>query len=545
MAVAPISAGARRAKELLVAGTKSAAASGITEGPLFTYITTEGFWPANNQIWFVAKTAAGAFDPNLMDDIAFGNTPAPKGHYILDAFDRNPDAVSKVPGIAPFRLTTAARPSCVCSYAGRIFYAGIGELGYQDRVYFSMVVRDYLDLNRCYQEQDPTAEDFNQLVATDGGEIKVSGCGAILALVPIQNGILVMADNGVWSIHGGDAPFTAINYSVDKVHSSGLVSATGVVDVDGAVLFAARDGVYALTKELGGFKAVSVTDTNIKSFYQDISPVAKSKILAVYSKDDRRVYFLYGNATASDQTLSNVLAFDMQLGAWFPLQIASPTGGPAVISAFDKRNFSDVTIQDVVTVSSVPVTVGGVEVYVSSAYSGVSGAGLKLVTAINAYRMTFSELNSHTLKDWYTFDSIGTDYSAYAEVGPITLGELLRDKQATYITTYLSRTEDGYVAVSGGVDLANKSSCMISAKWGWSDSTASGRWTTPQQAYKLQNVYIPSSVSDPFDYGYSVVKSKTLLRGNGRAVTVRFEAEAGKDMQLLGWAVPIQVNGAP
>lgn len=88
-------------------------------------------------------------------------------------------------------------------------------------------------------------------------------------------------------------------------------------------------------------------------------------------------------------------------------------------------------------------------------------------------------------------------------------------------------------------------SCIITAKWGWTDDVKAGRWSNPQQGYKRQRVFIPDDADNTSNDGHPVVSSKLKIRGKGKALTVRFESEDGKDFQLLGFAIPFTAEGTP
>jgi len=86
-------------------------------------------------------------------------------------------------------------------------------------------------------------------------------------------------------------------------------------------------------------------------------------------------------------------------------------------------------------------------------------------------------------------------------------------------------------------------SCFITGKWGWASDISTGRWTNPQQCYKKQRVHIPTNPNFPQDTGFNVKHSKLKLRGQGKALTVRFESEEGKDFQILGYEIPFTMEG--
>lgn len=53
-------------------------------------------YPANNMQWFLGKDDSGAFQTSKLLTIYFGNTRAPKGHCILDYFERDRSAASGI-----------------------------------------------------------------------------------------------------------------------------------------------------------------------------------------------------------------------------------------------------------------------------------------------------------------------------------------------------------------------------------------------------------------------------------------------------------------
>ena len=54
------------------------------------------YYPDNTLRWFIGKDDSGKFNTDKMLQTYFGNTPAPKGHFILDYFDRDRAAVSGI-----------------------------------------------------------------------------------------------------------------------------------------------------------------------------------------------------------------------------------------------------------------------------------------------------------------------------------------------------------------------------------------------------------------------------------------------------------------
>ena len=88
------------------------------------------------------------------------------------------------------------------------------------------------------------------------------------------------------------------------------------------------------------------------------------------------------------------------------------------------------------------------------------------------------------------------------------------------------------------IDDTTEHGCIITGKWEWTSSNSTGRWTNPQQGIKLPRVWSPSDSTKPRNTGHDIWMSKLKMRGQGKALVIRFESEEGKDFQLLGWTIP-------
>lgn len=85
--------------------------------------------------------------------------------------------------------------------------------------------------------------------------------------------------------------------------------------------------------------------------------------------------------------------------------------------------------------------------------------------------------------------------------------------------------------------------CLLTGKWGWSTDVSTGRFSNPQQCYKIQRVFIPTDSDEPQNTGFEVKRTKLKVRGKGLALTLRFDSEEGKDFQILGWEIPYTMDG--
>ena len=87
------------------------------------------------------------------------------------------------------KLTTVA------SYAQRIFYSGVTSSitgadarspNYSGYIFFTRVVKSDEDLEKCYQEADPTDPGINDIIASDGGSIQIPEATRIVKIASSQ-----------------------------------------------------------------------------------------------------------------------------------------------------------------------------------------------------------------------------------------------------------------------------------------------------------------------------------------------------------------------
>jgi hypothetical protein len=168
--------------------------------------------------------------------------------------------------------------------------------------------------------------------------------------------------------------------------------------------------------------------------------------------------------------------------------------------------------------------------------------------AAGTVHATFGEFNvdddaPDSLRDWFRWNDDGIAYTGYLTPA-YDFGEeqgATKFFQALYVQCFFRRTETD---VDSSGNPVNPSSCLMQARWDWSDSAASNRWGPQQQVYRHNRLWIPS-VSSVHDTGSEVVVTKNKIRGRGKVLQLRFDSEADKDMQLLGWAITYIGNDSP
>lgn len=504
---------------------------------------------------------------------SFSGTPpgvdsAPKGFFIIDALERGAsrvqaqnDQVDKQSALGSYvnslpedRTPGGAR--VVSQFGGRVWYSGFsGEVVGGDSksprmssyVLFSRLVKDPSDLNVCYQVGDPTSDVAPDIVDTDGGFIKLDGAYNIQAMYDTGNSLTVLAENGVWTISGGtDSGFSATAYIVRKVSDHGTISPGSVVVVDNGLMYWSDDGIYHLAPDnFGDIIASNISFGKIQTLYDSIDQIDKSNAHGMYDSFERRVRWVYQNRLGSTSE-SRELVLDTSLGAYYKYSINGVSGGyPKVLLPLRVPPYTVGTDVNNVVSDGVQVVVGTDDVQVTASNRlGATREVAYLSASVDDPTVSYgvSVVSDTSFKDWKSVNGEGVNYLSFLLTGYISGNEHQRDKQVGYITTHFNRTEDGFELVGDDIQPTNQSSCLVQSQWSWTNSPSYGKWSSKFQAYRPKRHYIPENVSEPFDHGQEVLTTKSKLRGRGKVVSLLFESEEGKDLQLLGWGMTIGVN---
>lgn len=491
------------------------------------------------------------YEPDLLNKLDIGNTPAPKGHFIIDAFDRGASRISQ----SGFPLAGSdyekGRPQTTAFFAGRAFYSGIEsssvttndykKVSYNGFIFFSKVIQDLSDIDKCYQEADPTSEDISDILATDGGTIHIPEAGRIFKLVQKQNSIIVIADNGVWVISGGESGFRATDFQVSKITNIGAISEASIVNAEGNIVYWGEGGIYALMADQISLQisAINLTESTIQTLYNNINNTAKIYCTSTFNSSTREIRWLYNDTDEYDGSsykyiYNRELVYDSYLKAFYTTTINSVN--PQIAGYIETTLYkSEIDIQNIV-VSDVQVVVGVDDVQTSTLISLGDEIKTKYLTLVDNVTIhgVISEYRSNTYMDWYTYDSIGQDYLSYLVTGYDVVENPALIKQSPYMIAYFKRTEEGFDTNGNAI---HPSSCYVQTRWNFSDSATSGQWGTTFQAYRLLRNYVITGPSGTFDYGYNTVITKNKLRGSGKALSLYFSSETGKDAHIYGWSL--------
>ncbi len=505
-----------------------------------------------------------------------GTSPAPTGFFIIDALARGPSRLTQeannraqYPSL-DFSVTTLPTDTtpggatCTSEFAGRAWFGGFsGVVTSGDKfsprmssyLLFSKLVRTPTDIVKCYQEADPTSDDQSDLVATDGGFVRINEAYGIQALVNVGTSLLIFARNGVWRLSGGAGyGFDATNYVVERITDHGIVSINSLTVVDNTAMFWGEDGIYHVHPgDNGVWISENITYGAIQTLYESIPIADKQKAKGAFDSFERKVRWVYYNRL-SDDAETNELILDINLKAFYLNAIKQFTGSalPRLLTPFKVNPYT-------VTLTTTPIVVNTVQVQANTvdvvqSIDNVLGNAIKeigylVVTQIDpVVKYTFAFYRNEEFREWFSQDGVGVDATAFMITGYMAPGpsgkDFQRNKQVPYLFVHMRRTETGFEEdVNGDLFPINPSSCLVQARWEWADSASSGRWGNEFQAYRYRRLYLPVDANDPFDTGFATIVTKNKLRGRGKVLSIKFTTEPYNNLHLYGWSMIMSIAG--
>jgi len=495
------------------------------------YNTTVGDYPSNAEVWHVAKNATtnafGATEATNLSNFNFGTTPAPRGHYILSVSKMNAERES-ASGVSTISDTDEYdSPSAVASYASRAFYFCNAKIDLPPRLFFSQLLDTSYETSipervvACYQKNDPTSDTFNQLLATDGGSVPMPETGYVRSMIQFQGALLIFAENGIWSVSGGRAPFTADNFLVNKVSNQGCISGASVVDAGSAGIFYwSTEGINQIAYDSENFVFVtsSITNEKINTLYNTIDEDNQIAAQGTYDPTQNKIMWFYKDDqfTGTDEPV--ILIYDTQTKAFsqYSINDDQPSMGkwPVAVASVPRKTIPQIAEVDNTLVNSVQNSYPAVKIIFRDDTDLTMG--------------TFTG-------DFDVDDHDGSTYTSKILTGYKHFGDMARDKDVLYMTTAFNRTETAFVSDA----LVNRSSCLGKVYFDWSDGS-DNRFSPQQELYRLRGTWIPAA--GPFNYGKNIVTTKTKIRGSGITMQFEFLGQSGYDMQLVGWSMDISGN---
>lgn len=472
-------------------------------------------FPSNADVWWTLRDDTGDdayyFAPAKANQGSLGNTPAPNGHYIYEAFDLDRTEKTGITGL-PSEQSLQARPLAVAFYAGRVFYAGIAQDGFSDKVYFSQIIDDDSKFGHCYQQQDPTAEEVGDLLDTDGGVISLPLIETVTSMKVVGDALFVLATNGIYVISGTlQSPFKATDYSVSYLSTIGATGASSVVVVDGGLIWWNTDGIYALRQGQGGYEVVNISKPTIQTFISEVPNENIPYIKGAYNRRDQLVRWLFSDADGTTGFAYNrILEFNLASQAFYPFTIDTSLGPviSGIVSIGGQRGVE--TLENVTNNALTIVTnnaAANVQVEVTEFVPDSELFKFTIIGPIgtaSAQAITFGELNDPNLRDWRSFDSVGIAYNSYGISGYRIRGDFLRKFQSTPIEFVVKNIDDGR--------------CLVSGIWDYGF-----RYTFEYELYLTR---------PEVDYLLRRIK----LRGKGRSLQIKFRSVEDNPFELTGWS---------
>jgi hypothetical protein len=479
-----------------------------------------GNYPSNADVWWLYKDSTDKFAPSAkyLDRIP-GTTAAPKGHFILDAFNEDRSTIAGLPNIATI-TTGTQRPGTCAFFAGRVWYAGTQYQGYNSRIYFSQLVSSPLEFGKCHQENDPASETSFELLPTDGGVIDLIDAGTIIKMFPLRNSLLIFCSNGIWALSGSQGlGFTPLDFSIDKVATQYDISASSFVDVEGTPFWWSLEGIFTISidQQTNRMGVQSITDGVIRSFIQSIPLENRKFVQGAFDTEDRIITWVYRSTAAGPfeerYSYNSMINYNMLATSFYPwtvdnstMRIHSVIATRALGGQFEKVNIIDGTGNNVIDGVGNQV----IAFEATQALTASASTVLKYLTSFvdtGTTKISFSECFQETYRDWADVVVGGVRYTSNFVTGYQIRGEGIRKWQSNYVKFFS--------------DASVTSSYKVRGIWDFSTSGSSGKWGTAQV------------VSDFF----SAKGTKVKLRGHGGICQFMIESNNDDPFALVGWSV--------
>lgn len=494
---------------------------GWTTTNLTAWDTAQTTMPSNADVMWRFKDSSDNFDASTTSiaRITSGNTPAPKGHYILSLADQDRNTASGLTGVAS-TTTSFQRPGVCAFFAGRVFYAGINYVGFNSNVYFTQILERADQYGSCYQVNDPTSEDLFDLLPTDGGVISIPEAGTIHKMHTVPGGLCLFAANGVWFVTGSTGlGFTATDYTVQKIADIATISPTSFVNVDGYPMWWNEEGIYAMSGNNTTIPSIkSLTYGTIKTFYDDIPVTSKRYARGFYHKTTGLIRWVYRSTSTSQindlYEYDRVLNHNARTAAFYPWTISpSPIKVCGIISS--ELITRPISIVNVVDSSGNPVVDSSGNQVIAFTESGSQDQQFDkyLITypdGAGSWNFTFADRDNEEYVDWFKYDGLGVSYDSYFISGFKLQGQGIRKFQNNWIRVYSRLYKPVQYRFQGIWDFANTGS-------------STGRWST-NQLITHDNL------------NYSNDSRRLKVRGHGEALQFRVSSITGKFFDIIGWS---------
>ena len=244
------------------------------------------------------------------------------------------------------------------------------------------------------------------------------------------------------------------------------------------------------------------------------------------------------------ETDARELILDTTLGAFRSNVFMNlPGNTPQIRGYAQAAPYAVGSVDDGVDAELEDVLVGTEEVALATTVFTVGPSEAKYLVLFDdgttVLKYTFAVVGNSEWLDWEAMDGVGVDAFAYMNTGEVVAGDSSIFKQVPFLTFHMLKTETGFDANFNPV---NESSCIAQVQWTFADSPSAGQWGRSFECYRHKRHWIPESVDDPFDNGYSIVTTRNMLRGKGLSFSLYLHTTAGKDCKIQGWNTNVTGN---
>lgn len=368
------------------------------------------------------------------------------------------------------------------SFGGRIFYLC------GNTVLFSQTLStDNKNYDKCYQESDPTSEEINDVLATDGGMIQMLTLGRGKAMKRFYRGVLVFGDKEVTGILSNSINlFSAESYDVVKITTAGLAGRYSVVETDNNIFYWSQHGIYMIgIDENNNISSNCISLNSIQNWYMNLDQVSKENVTGYYDYANNRIYWFYPT-TLDTEKLDGCLVYDLTFNSFMPQSIDCGNVVRDIYGEYAGRidrylnkvirynsEVTDITIEDNRVYDKAGNLIGYIQPnyitdccestsvnYITPTYRLRAGgdivkaggdyvsvgtsndiyydrksAGVILIS--NGTQFSFGDFNDREFHDWDV-----SPFESYLVSRPITLGDTYFNKQTPVMQTLFKRTEE-------------------------------------------------------------------------------------------------------
>lgn len=232
------------------------------------------------------------------------------------------------------------------------------------------------------------------------------------------------------------------------------------------------------------------------------------------------------------------LILDLKFQAFTPFTISRhPSDAAYILSGIQLGSYATRAAEGEVYALNDKILIGTNGVLSKVTYNVSLDSNVKYlcIRSINGIlHIEVAEYSNINYQDWF-WTGQPVDAPAFMETNAFTGGDFAVKKQVPYLTMAFAESEK--LLIGDGV--SQESSCIGRFKWDFTHLYRSGKWSRAQQLYRKTRFYYGD---EDIDTGYSLLVTKTKIRGTGRSFAFRVDTEPNKDCHIYGWNLTLTGN---